>query len=234
MNLFFTQDITNGLAKFDEEESRHLIVMRKKIGDVVHFTDGKGVFYEGKIAEITKKNIFLSIENQRVEAKNTENYLHIAIAPTKNIDRIEWFLEKSTELGINEVTFLLCQNSERERIRLDRLEKIVESAMKQSLQATLPKLNDLTKFNDFIKQKNVFDEKNQGFIAYCNVENLIAYPSVTAQKQTILIGPEGDFSQKEVALALQSGYQGISLGKNRLRTETAGLYVSTVFYAERF
>lgn len=232
MNLFFTQDIANGLAKFDEEEARHLIVMRKKIGDIIHFTDGKGFFYEGKIVEITKKNIFLSIENQRKEEKNEGVWLHIAIAPTKNIDRIEWFLEKSTEMGINEVTFLLCQNSERERIRLDRLEKIVESAMKQSLQATLPKLNDLTKFTDFIKLNNTFDEENKGFIAYCNVPNLISYPNVLAKKQTILIGPEGDFSQKEVALALQNKYEGISLGNNRLRTETAGLYVSTNFYAK--
>ncbi len=232
MNLFFTQDIANGLAKFDEEEARHLIVMRKKIGDIIHFTDGKGVFYEGKIVEITKKNVFLSIENQRKEEKKQDIWLHIAIAPTKNIDRIEWFLEKSTEMGINEVTFLLCQNSERERIRLDRLEKIVESAMKQSLQATLPKLNDLTKFTDFMKQNNTFDEENKGFIAYCNVPNLISYPSVLAKKQTILIGPEGDFSQKEVALALQNKYEGISLGNNRLRTETAGLYVSTNFYAK--
>jgi 16S rRNA (uracil1498-N3)-methyltransferase len=232
MNLFFTQNITNGLAKFDEEETRHLTVMRKKIGDIVHFTDGKGFFYEGKIAEITKKNIFLSIENERKEEKNEANWLHIAIAPTKNIDRIEWFLEKSTEMGINEVTFLLCQNSERERIRLDRLEKIVESAMKQSLQARLPKLNDLTKFSDFIKQNNTFDAEHKGFIAYCNVPDLIFYPSVFAPKQTILIGPEGDFSSKEVALALQNKYEGIGLGKNRLRTETAGLYVSTNFYAK--
>jgi 16S rRNA (uracil1498-N3)-methyltransferase len=232
MNLFFTQNIQNGIARFDEEESRHLFVMRKKIGDLISFTDGKGFFYEGKIMELGKKNISLSVESQRAEEKSNARHLHIAIAPTKNIDRIEWFLEKSTELGINEVTFLLCKNAERDKIRLDRLEKIVESAMKQSLQATLPKLNDFTKFEDFIKKNNTFDPDYQGFIAYCNVPDLVNYPATTAKNQTVLIGPEGDFTPKEVELALKNNYKGISLGKNRLRTETAGLYVSTVFYAK--
>ncbi len=231
MNLFFTQEIQNNIAKFEEEEARHLIVLRKKIGDTIHFTDGKGVFYDGKIIEINKKNILLTIDNQRIEVEKNQK-LHIAIAPTKNIDRIEWFLEKSTEMGISELTFLLCQNSERDKIRLDRLEKIVESAMKQSLQATLPKINDLIKFDAFIKQNFSFDEKNKGYIAYCNDEQLPFYPIGKGVNQLVLIGPEGDFSQKEVESAKKANFQGISLGTNRLRTETAGLLVASRFYTE--
>ncbi len=231
MNLFYTQDIQSNIAKFDDEEARHLLVLRKKIGDTIHFTDGKGFFYDGKIIEIGKKNVVLQIDNQRLVEKKDDKNLHIAIAPTKNMDRIEWFLEKSTELGISEITFLLCQNSEREKIRLDRLEKIVESAMKQSLQATLPQLNELVKFDTFMKQSFTFDEKNKGYIAYCNEESLPFYPSFLAKNQIVLIGPEGDFSKKEIDLAKKIGFEGISLGANRLRTETAGLFVASVFYA---
>lgn len=171
----------------------------------------------------------LSVDNQRIVEDKLQK-LHIAIAPTKNMDRIEWFLEKATEMGITEITFLLCQNSERDKIRLDRLEKIVESAMKQSLQATLPKLNELIKFDTFIKQNFSFDEKNKGYIAYCNDEQLPFYPIEKNENHLVLIGPEGDFSQKEVENAKKANFQGISLGQNRLRTETAGILVASCFY----
>jgi 16S rRNA (uracil1498-N3)-methyltransferase len=229
MNLFFTKNIQDKTAIFEEEEARHLVVLRKKIGDEVHFTNGKGYFYSGKIIEINKRNVLLIIDNQRIEEKNHQRHLHIAIAPTKNMDRVEWFLEKATEIGIDEISFLACQNSEREKIRLDRLEKIVESAMKQSLQATLPKLNDLVSYTAFMKNINTQNADSQRFIAYCNTPDLIPYSAVSAEKRLILIGPEGDFSQKEVDAALANNFQGISLGKNRLRTETAALYCVAQF-----
>jgi 16S rRNA (uracil1498-N3)-methyltransferase len=224
MNLFYATNIQGNIAIFEEEEARHLSVLRKKIGDTLFFTDGKGTFYEGVVANIDKRNCSVSIVNQQVEYRKLPYYLHIAIAPTKNMDRLEWFLEKATEIGISEITLLLCQNSERDKARLDRLEGILLSAMKQSLQCTLPKLNPLTKFNDFIALASA--SESQKMIAYCNDEQLPHLSATLSQQKhyTIVIGPEGDFSEKEVQTAKNADFQGISLGVNRLRTETAGLF----------
>ena len=228
MNLFYTTNIQGNIAIFDEEEARHLSVLRKKVGDALTFTDGKGTLYHGKISAIDKRICTLNIEDQEIEYKKSSYYLHLAIAPTKNIDRLEWFLEKATELGVSEITPILCQNSERDKIRLDRLEGVVLSAMKQSLQCYLPKLNPLTKFSDFIK--NSTQTEAQRLIAYCNDEKLSHLSEVISPKSSyiIAIGPEGDFSEKEVLFAKNADFQGISLGKNRLRTETAGVFAVSI------
>ena len=221
MQLFYTNNINDNIAVFTEEEARHVQVLRKKVGDVLHFVDGVGGMYEGEIIDVSKKQCTLSIL-QHTPAYNQRNVrLHIGIAPTKNINRLEWFLEKATEIGIDEITPLLCDRSERKKIRVDRLNKILLSAMKQSVKAFLPKLNELTDYQSFIKNDNE-DEK---FIAYCNDDDLkhLKEEYSTSRNVTILIGPEGDFSQKEIELALQNDYRGVSLGKSRLRTETAGV-----------
>ncbi|MDG2418316.1 MAG: 16S rRNA (uracil(1498)-N(3))-methyltransferase [Saprospiraceae bacterium] len=221
MQLFFTKNIKGNIATFETEEARHIQVLRKNVGDVLQFVDGEGGMYKGEIIELHKKQCLLSILEHIHLYNERKVKLHIGIAPTKNIARLEWFLEKATEIGIEEITPILCDRSERKRIRTDRLEKITMSAMKQSLKAFLPKLNELTNYQDFIKKRN----DDIKYIAYCN-DNALSHLKKEysgAKNVTILIGPEGDFSPKEVKLALENSFQGISLGTSRLRTETAGI-----------
>jgi len=221
MQLFFTKNINDNIAIFTEEEARHIKVLRKNIGDQLHFVDGVGGMYLGEIMDIAKKECTLSILQHTPSYNQRNVHLHIGIAPTKNIARLEWFLEKATEIGIDEITPLLCDRSERKKIRTDRLNKILLSAMKQSVKAYMPKLNELTNYSTFIKKEN----NDSKYIAYCNDDNLkhLKTEYSASKNVTILIGPEGDFSQKEIDLALQNGYGGVSLGKSRLRTETAGI-----------
>ncbi|CAA6804058.1 MAG: Ribosomal RNA small subunit methyltransferase E (EC [uncultured Aureispira sp.] len=223
MQLFYAHKIEASKAFLDPEETRHCTkTLRKNINDIISFTDGCGGMYAGKIVDFNKKSCTLEIL-KTLETSDKRNFkLHLAIAPTKNINRLEWFLEKATEFGIDEVTFLLCQRSERKKIRLDRLEKVVLSAAKQSLKSIFPKVNDLTKFKDFIPQAKA-DFKG---IAHCNTPDLPHLKNVLQQEVTeilILIGPEGDFSDAEVALTKEHGFEEIGLGTSRLRTETAGL-----------
>lgn len=224
MQLFYTTNIQNGLAFLSEEEARHALqVLRKKVGDSMQFTDGKGNLYDGEIIETAKRTLTIGIKNT-IESYNKRSFhLHIAIAPTKNIDRLEWFLEKATEIGIDEITPLICKRSERTVVKQERLNGILVSAMKQSLKAYLPQLNEAIDFQHFIKKNNTNDA--QKLIAYCN-DDTIRPLSIEYEKGTncvILIGPEGDFTEAEVGMAFESHYKGISLGKSRLRTETAGL-----------
>ena len=221
MNLFYTNDIKDNIGFFDEVETRHCIhSLRKQIGDVIHFVDGQGNWYEGIITSSSKKNFQVSIEKTELWKKNRSNYVHIAIAPTKNIARFEWFLEKATEIGIDEITPILTFHSERKRIRVDRLEKIVLSAMKQSLKASLPKINELLKYKDFLK----LEHQHQKFIAFVEEQNLQLKDTIeSAQDVIILIGPEGGFSKEEVDLAKNNNFVSVSLGSSRLRTETAGI-----------
>ena len=224
MNLFYTNNITNDEAVLTEEEARHCTqVLRKRIGDTIHFVDGQGGFYEGEIIEANRKHCRLRITSSQQNYEKSPAHIHIAIAPTKNISRIEWFLEKATEIGISEVTPLRSHHSERKHIRLDRLQKIMLIAMKQSLKAYLPKLNELTTFKDFIRNHNFAESRT--FIAHCHVGEKphLKDTASTNQDSTILIGPEGDFSLEEVALALQHQYEAVTLGNARLRTETAGV-----------
>jgi 16S rRNA (uracil1498-N3)-methyltransferase len=223
MQLFYTTNINGDYAYLTEDEARHIgQVLRYKVGDTVQLTDGKGSLYQTQLVEIGKKTVVLKIENT-IEAYNRRPFkLHIAIAPTKNIDRLEWFLEKTTEIGIEEITPLICQRSERTIVKIDRLRGILLAAMKQSLKAYLPQLNEPMDFKHFIKKE--FNQ-NKKFIAYCNDDQRhpLSYRYQKGQDCVILIGPEGDFTESEVSAALALGYEGISLGDSRLRTETAGL-----------
>ncbi len=222
MILFYTNNINDKIATLEGDEHIHCAkTLRKKMGDTIHFVDGNGGWYEGQLITITKKRTTIAIIN-REEVANRVTGLHIAIAPTKNINRLEWFLEKTTEIGISEITPILCQRSERKNIRLDRLQKIIVAAMKQSLKAHLPKINELTTFSNFIKKVT---NEEQKFIAHCNDgDKMLLKNTVIPQKSAlILIGPEGDFSNEEVDLALKADFQAISLGQERLRTETAGI-----------
>lgn len=224
MHIAYFADIKNGITSLPEEESKHLVkVLRKQEGDQFYIVDGQGSLYHVEITTASPKRCEVRILSTKENYNKRKNYLHIAIAPTKNIDRLEWFLEKATEIGIEEITPILCEHSERKVIKEDRLEKVIISAMKQSQQAFLPKLNSLTKFSDFIKQFNTLTHQ-QLFIAHCedkekhNLKN-----QSTTTNAVVLIGPEGDFSTSEIEMALKNNFKPISLGETRLRTETAGI-----------
>lgn len=220
--LFYTPKIENGLAFLDEEESRHLLtVLRRQPGDRLLLTDGRGFFYQAELAEAGKKQAVARILETTPAPPERPARLHVGIAPTKQIERFEWFLEKATEIGIDEITPLLCRRSERDTIRLDRLEKILVSAMKQSMRARLPKLNALTPLKKVLENA----AEPQKRIAWC-ADAPLPHVQATLERgrdALILIGPEGDFAPEEVELALKNGFAGVSLGAARLRTETAGV-----------
>jgi 16S rRNA (uracil1498-N3)-methyltransferase len=225
MQLFYNSEITSKTSEitFDKIESKHIVrVLRKKEGDILHITNGKGFLFFVEIIIANDKRCLTNVVRFEEKQKPWNYYLHIAIAPTKNNDRLEWFLEKATEIGIDEITPIICSNSERRILKMERLEKIVQSAMKQSLKFTLPKLNEPIKLNDFINQ----DFEGKVCIAHCEEQkekNLLKSVVNSSEKITILIGPEGDFSTQEIEKALEKSYIPISLGKSRLRTETAAL-----------
>ncbi len=222
MHLFYTPDISGISYQLSEEESKHCIrVLRLSKKDHIVLVDGKGGFYEAMIAEAHPKRCTVEVVNTIPEYGKKPFYLHVAIAPTKNIDRFEWFLEKATEIGIQEITPLLCTNSERKNINDDRLGKIMVSAMKQSIKAYLPKLNPMIAFNKFIQQSLPADR----FIAHCEKQEKVHLKQVVKplRDTVILIGPEGDFSHEEISAALLAGFRPVSLGESRLRTETAGV-----------
>ncbi|MDP5092705.1 MAG: 16S rRNA (uracil(1498)-N(3))-methyltransferase, partial [Polaribacter sp.] len=224
MQLFYNPEILETTKEiiFDKIESAHIVrVLRKKEGDILHITNGKGWLFDAKIVIANDKKCLASIIKTDIKTKPWNYYLHIAIAPTKMNDRMEWFLEKATEIGIDEITPIICSNSERRVVKLDRFEKIMQSAMKQSLKYTLPKLNEAQTFSAFINQK--MDGKI--CIAHCEEQekNILKSIIKPSEKVTILIGPEGDFSSEEIKKALAKKYLPISLGESRLRTETAAL-----------
>jgi 16S rRNA (uracil1498-N3)-methyltransferase len=224
MQLFYNSEISIDTKQitFDKIESKHIVrVLRKTEGDILKITNGKGFLFDVEISFANDKRCSAIIIHAAKKPKPWEYYVHIAIAPTKNNDRIEWFLEKATEIGVDEITPIICSNSERRIVKLDRFEKIIQSAMKQSLKFTLPKLNAPVRFNDFIQQ----DFEGEVYIAHCEELEKNTLKSVInpAEKTTILIGPEGDFSKEEIQKALANKFTPISLGKSRLRTETAAL-----------
>jgi 16S rRNA (uracil1498-N3)-methyltransferase len=227
MNTFFGI-IQNNVAILNEDESLHCVkVLRHKVGDVIQVIDGAGMRAIGKIEAAHAKQCAVSLTNKELVPKNRNYYLHIAIAPTKNIERIEWFVEKAVEIGVDEITFIRCKNSERTVVKDDRTRKVAESAVKQSKQAYLPKLNSVIDFNPFIKSA-LADCK---LIAHCEEhtkQNIKQYIS-TNKSTLVLIGPEGDFSKDEITLATTLNYVPVALGNSRLRTETAGLYVCNAF-----
>jgi 16S rRNA (uracil1498-N3)-methyltransferase len=222
MHVFYTPDLSSNVYTLNEEESKHCSkVLRLGNGDVVHLINGKGGLFEAKITGMNKKHVDLEIINETSEFGKRNHHLHIAIAPTKNIDRLEWFLEKATEIGIDEITPIICDRSERKIIKEERLEKVITSAVKQSLTAYHPKLNAAITFNALIKQ----NLDGQKFIAHCLPGDKLYINQIAKPYQSylVLIGPEGDFTPTEINIALQNGYKAVTLGETRLRTETAAL-----------
>lgn len=228
MQLFYVKNVDSEIIVLDEEESRHAIkVLRKTVGDNLHIIDGEGGMYKATIIDPNHKHCTLSLIETMKEYEKLPYNLHIAIAPTKNIDRIEWFIEKATEIGIGTFTMLRTEHSERKTVNDERLEKVIVSAMKQSIKAYKPKLNPLTSFAEFVEQD--FGDA-ECFIAHCstNFERTHLKEFLSEKRNIVLlIGPEGDFSDFEIDLAMKKGFKSVSLGTSRLRTETAALYATT-------
>lgn len=221
MQVFYTPDIAVN-AELPEEEAGHCVrVLRLSEGDEIRLTDGKGFFHRAVIRRAHPKHCEVELLESWQQPALWPFRLHIAVAPTKNMDRMEWFAEKATEIGIDEITCLNCRFSERREIKTARLEKILVSAMKQSLKATLPRLTGMTDFKTFVARP--FEGRK--FIAHCEEGEKASLKSSyrPGENALILIGPEGDFSPEEIAWALASGFEPISLGESRLRTETAAL-----------
>ena len=228
MHIFYTPELSGNTYTLDETESKHCIrVLRLDKGDEITLVDGRGGFFTAEIFDPNPKRCAVNVVESQQNFGLRNFRVHIAIAPTKNIERIEWFLEKATEIGISRITPLLCRYSERKEIKTERLEKVMVSAMKQSRKAYLPQLDELTKFSEFVRQP--FD--GQKFIAHCEEQHreLLKSLVVPTQNYLILIGPEGDFSSEEIELALKEGFQPVSLGDSRLRTETAGVVACHTF-----
>lgn len=222
MQLFFLPRIEGDNIILDEPESNHCVrVLRLSAGSRIQLVDGAGGFYTAEITDPHPKKCRLRIISSEKEFGKRNFYLHIAIAPTKNIERFEWFLEKATEIGIDEITPLLCRFSERKEVKTERLNKILVSAMKQSVKAYLPKLNEMQTFSEIVAAHSGYRK----FIAHCYEGEKLVFKNavIPGEKILILIGPEGDFSEEEVAKARQEGFLEITLGQSRLRTETAGV-----------
>lgn len=235
MQLFYNPTIneTTESFSFDKEESKHIIkVLRKKDSDILFVTNGLGYLFTTEI--VLASDTKCTVEIRSFEKKEASKFqLHLAVAPTKMNDRYEWFLEKATEIGIQEITPIICDRSERKVINNERFDKIILAAMKQSNELYLPKLNPAISFKEFVKQQN----SGLQLIAHCEETDKKTLKSVLAPQQnvTLLIGPEGDFSEKEIELALENKYIPVSLGNTRLRTETAAVVAchSVVFFNEK-
>ena len=222
MNLFYTPDISGSLYTLNGEESKHCIrVLRMKTGSEICLVDGKGGFYRGKISNENPKACNIEILDSIFNFEKRGYYFHLAIAPTKNTDRIEWLVEKAVEVGIDEFTPVICEHSERKNFKIDRIERIAIAAMKQSYKAYKPKINECVTFKSFINSTH----EEVKLIAHCNEtnRNKIKNNYKIGQSAVCLIGPEGDFSENEIQSAEKSGFIGVTLGNSRLRTETAGL-----------
>ncbi len=230
MLLFYTPDIAANSYTLSEEESKHCIrVLRLTAGDTLHLADGKGTLYTAQIVTANPKHCEVAITQKQENYAAPNYYLHLAVAPTKNIDRYEQMLEKVTEAGVNEVTPVICAHSERKIVKPERLEKVLVAAMKQSLKAYLPQLNEQVDFTRFVGQP--FD--GQKYIACCDpaIPRELFWDLLPAnRKALVLIGPEGDFSAEEIALALQNGFIPVSFGESRFRTETAGMVACIAMY----
>lgn len=234
MQLFYNPNINEATEtfSFDKEESKHIIkVLRKKDTDILFVTNGEGFLFKTEITLASDNKCTVKIISFEKVAP-AKFKLHLAVAPTKMNDRYEWFLEKATEIGIHEITPIICDRSERKVVNLERFDKILLAAMKQCNQLYLPKLNEAISFKEFIKRKN----DGLQLIAHCEETDKKTLKSVLKPNEdvTVLIGPEGDFSEKEIALALENNYIPVSLGNTRLRTETAAVVAchSVVFFNE--
>lgn len=232
MKLFYGEISNNSVTINDEEQTHIAKVLRMRNGEEIFVTDGKGNLAKGNLMFEGKK-VLLDVKEITENLPDFSPQLHIAIAPTKNIDRIEFFLEKATEMGISEITFLQTEQTERKNINIEKLRKQSISASKQSLRFHFPVVNDLTKFSDFIKDI----DPQTTFVAHCNenleridLEMLRQAQHDKMEKITFLIGPEGDFSEKEIHILAEKGVKAVSLGNQRLRTETAGIFVAAWNY----
>ena len=230
IRFFYVPDAAHAHELPDEEATHALRVLRMKASDEMYLMDGQGTFYHAEVDMTTNKKCLFHITETLPQTKTWHGHIHLAIAPTKMMDRMEWMVEKTTEIGFDEITFLNCKFSERQQIRTDRIEKIVVSAMKQSRKPWKPVVNAMTDFQAFV----CAERSGAKFIAHCYPE--IARQDLYNELQqlpadsdvTLLVGPEGDFSADEVQQALANGYRSISLGNSRLRTETAGLMAVTM------
>jgi 16S rRNA (uracil1498-N3)-methyltransferase len=224
MHLFYEPNILTQ-PYLNEDDSKHAVkVLRHKVGDLLNLVDGKGNWVTAKIVNTNFVNLKLDVQSTVNEYNKPNYYIHITIAPTKNTDRIEWFLEKSVEMGIDEITFLQTNKSERKELKLNRLEKIAVAAMKQSKKAYLPKINPLIKLNEFLKEDYSNLQKFVAFVDSTNTEYLHNLANKSG-KYLVLIGPEGDFSKEEIEILKKKDFKCISLGNSILRTETAGIAV---------
>jgi len=222
VHLFYQPELQNGLLQLNEEETRHAVrVLRLSCGQHIDITDGKGIQAKAVITEISKRSCSFEILEQSEEKKPV--LPKVAIAPTKSIDRFEWFLEKAVEIGVSEICPILCSNSERRIIKYERSEKVLLAAMKQSQRSWLPHLHQLTPYKNFVE-----NSQNPLLIAHCREGKKVSITSSLQTESWILIGPEGDFTSEEVDLAIQKNATAIDLGKNRLRTETAGIFALSV------
>ncbi len=223
MQIFYAPDINGDSYTMDENESKHIIrVLRMKKGTGVRLIDGKGNLYEGVIENPDPKSCTISITGMTGEFEKRNYHLHIAISPLKNPERFEWFVEKSVEIGVDEITPLICRNTEKPGIKQERINNIIISAMKQSLKATRTKLNAPADFSEFIR----IEKAGKRLIAHCSdsyERYKISDVYSKNEKVTVLIGPEGDFSDEEIKKASENGFLNIHLGRSRLRTETAGV-----------
>ena len=229
MQLFYAPEITLPRYTLSEEESKHCVrVLRMEPGDQLHITDGRGTMHRCKVVDANAKRCVVEVVESEYEYQKMDYELTVAIAPTKIIDRFEWFLEKSTEVGISEIYPIECDHSERRQLKLDREQKVVTSAVKQSLKSYHPVLHPLTSVRDVI----TMPFEGAKFIAHCNSElgerEYLGRLLKKGEKTLILIGPEGDFSPEEITFALQNGFKAISLGRERLRTETAAVVATVV------
>ncbi len=224
--MFYVPDILE-TGCLSEEESQHCVqVLRAMAGDHIEITDGRGTLYEAEVVNPHRHHCEVKILSESRPEPLHQGHIHIAIAPTKNMDRLEWMIEKCTEIGVDEITPILCHYSERKVVNDDRLQRIMVAAAKQSLKVTYPVIHSLTRVEDFIRQTQADDK----CIAHC-ADGYEANPHKYALQNcltrghsvVVLVGPEGDFDEKEIAMALEAGYKPVSLGKARLRTETAGL-----------
>jgi len=220
MQLFYLDNPEKEI-RLTAEESKHAIkVLRKKEGDMLNFTDGKGNLFIAEITIPDNRKTSVRIIKSEQKPKQHNYHLHIAISPTKNMDRFEWFLEKATEIGIDEITPIICSRSERKVLKTERCNRIMLSSIKQSLKFHLPKLNEAIALKEFFKQ----DFNGHKYIAHCEKTEKVALKDAELKENTlILIGPEGDFSLNEIEIALRNTFKAVSLGTSRLRTETAGI-----------
>ena len=230
MELFYAEKIDNDTATFNADERQHMVKSyRKREGDTISFTIGDGILYSGQILHLNKRSVVATILTSEVQTKVWRGRLHLAVAPTKNFNRIEWMIEKMVELGIDEITPLITNRAERRIWKSERLDRIILAACKQSLKCQLPQVNAPIEFDEFVKSGS---QEALHYFGHCEPGKKVSLKDITFTEQNVCfcIGPEGDFSPEEITLALDRGFTAISLGQQRLRTETAALKMGVAFH----